>query len=82
MKIKKEELLLIQEQQKKLNELVNNIGLLESQKHGMLHDIAGVNKEVEDYKEMLEAEYEAINIDLEDGTYTNIEEDVEGNKED
>tara|TARA_R110000737_G_scaffold311601_4_gene320643 strand:+ start:297 stop:545 length:249 start_codon:yes stop_codon:yes gene_type:complete len=82
MKIKKDELLLIQEQQKKLNELVNNIGLLESQKHGMLHDIAGVNKEVEDYKEMLEAEYGAINIDLEDGTYTNIEEDVEGDKKD
>lgn len=82
MKIKKDELLLIQEQQKKLNELVNNIGLLESRKHGMLHDIAGVNKEVEDYKEMLEAEYGAINIDLEDGTYTNIEEDVEGNKKD
>ena len=82
MKIKKDELLLIQEQQKKLNELVNNIGLLESQKHGMLHDIAGVNKEVEDYKEMLEAEYGAINIYLEDGTYTNIEEDVEGDKKD
>ena len=82
MKIKKDELLLIQEQQKKLNELVNNIGLLESRKHGMLHDIAGVNKEVEDYKEMLEAEYGAINIDLEDGTYTNIEEDVEGDKKD
>ena len=82
MKIKKDELLLIQEQQKKLNELVNNIGLLESQKHGMLHDIAGVNKEVEDYKEMLEAEYGAINIDLEDGTYTNIEEDVEADKKD
>ena len=82
MKIKEEELKLIQEQQKKLNELVNNIGLLESRKHGMLHDIAGVNKEVEDYKEMLEAEYGAINIDLEDGTYTNIEEDVEGDKKD
>ena len=82
MKIKKEELLLIQEQQKKLNELVNNIGLLESQKHGLLHEIAGVNKEVEDYKEILEAEYGAINIDLEDGTYTEIKEDVEGNKED
>jgi hypothetical protein len=82
MKIKEEELLLIQEQQKKLNELVNNIGLLESQKHGLLHEIAGVNKEVEDYKEVLEAEYGAINIDLEDGTYTEIEKDVEGNKED
>ena len=82
MKIKKEELLLIQEQQKQLNELVNNIGLLESQKHGLLHEIAGVNKEVEDYKEVLEAEYGAINIDLEDGTYTEIKENVEGNKED
>ena len=82
MKIKKEELKTIQEQQKKLNELVSNIGLLESQKHGLLHEIAGVNKEVEDYKEVLEAEYGAINIDLEDGTYTEIKKDVEDNKED
>jgi len=82
MKIKKEELLLIQEQQKQLNELISNIGLLESQKHGLLHEIAGVNSEVEDYKEVLEAEYGAINISLEDGSYTEIEKDVEGNKED
>jgi vacuolar-type H+-ATPase subunit D/Vma8 len=82
MKIKEKELKLIQEQQKKLNELVHNIGLLESQKHGLLHEIAGVNKEIEDYKEVLETEYGAINIDLEDGSYTKIEENVEGNKED
>jgi hypothetical protein len=82
MKIKEEELKTIQEQQKKLNELVHNIGLLESQKHGLLHEIAASNKEIEDYKEVLEAEYGAINIDLEDGTYTKIETDVEGNKED
>ena len=82
MKIKEEELLLIQEQQKQLNELISNIGLLESQKHGLLHEIAGVNSEVEDYKEVLEAEYGAINISLEDGVYTEIKEDVESNKED
>ena len=82
MKIKEEELLLIQEQQKQLNELINNIGLLESQKHGLLHEIAGVNSEIEDYKEVLEAEYGAVNISLEDGVYTEIKEDVEGNKED
>lgn len=83
MKIKEEELLLIQEQQKQLNELVSNIGLLESQKHGLLHEIAGVNKDIEEYKEVLEKEYGAININVEDGTYTEIEkEDVEGNKED
>ena len=82
MKIKKEELSLIQEQQKQLNELIHNIGMLESQKHGLLHDIAGANKEIEDYKEVLEAEYGPIEINLEDGSYTKIEEDVESNKED
>ena len=82
MKIKEDELLLIQEQQKQLSELINNIGILETQKHGLLHDIAGTNKEIEDYKEVLEAEYGAINISVEDGTYTEIETDVEGNKED
>ena len=82
MKIKEQELKTIQEQQTKLNELVSNIGLLESQKHGLLHEIAGVNKDIEEYKEVLEKEYGAININVEDGTYTKIEkEDVEGNKE-
>jgi len=82
MKIKEEELKTIQEQQAKLNELVHNIGLLESQKHGLLHDIAGINKEIEDYKETLENEYGPVEINLEDGTYTKIEKNVEGNKED
>ena len=82
MKIKEDELLLIQEQQKNLSELINNIGILESQKHGLLHDIAEVNKEVEDYKEIMEAEYGAINISLETGEYTVIEKNVEDNKED
>ena len=82
MKIKEEELKTIQEQQKKLNELVHNIGLLESQKHGLLHEIAAANKDIEEYKTVLEKEYGAININVEDGTYTEIKEDVEGNKED
>tara|TARA_R100001463_G_scaffold124990_1_gene182243 strand:- start:291 stop:539 length:249 start_codon:yes stop_codon:yes gene_type:complete len=82
MKIKEEELKTIQEQQEQLNGLVHNIGLLESQKHGLLHDIAGVNKDIEDYKSVLEKEYGAININVEDGTYTKIEKDVESNKED
>ena len=83
MKIKEEELKLIQEQQKQLSELINSIGVLETQKHGLLHEIAGINKEVEDYKEILEKEYGQVNISLEDGAYTKIEkEDVEGNKKD
>ena len=43
MKIKEEQLKIIQDQQEKLNELIHNIGLLESQKHGLLHEIAKVN---------------------------------------
>ena len=75
MKIKEEELKVIQDQQQKLNELVHSIGLLESQKHGLLHDIAEVNKEVENYKQVLEKEYGSVNINLEDGSYTKIEKD-------
>jgi len=82
MKIKEEELKTIQEQQTKLNELLHNIGVLESQKHGLLHEIASANKDIEEYKTVLEKEYGAININVEDGTYTEIKEDVEGNKED
>ena len=82
MKIKEEELKLIQEQQKKLSELINNIGVLETQKHGLLHEIGAVNEDIEKYKEVLEAEYGAINISIEDGEYTVIEKDVEDNKED
>ncbi len=47
--------------------------MLESQKHGLLHDLAGANKDIEDYKEVLEGEYGAIEINLETGDYTNID---------
>ena len=75
MKIKEEQLTKIKDQQEKLNELIHNIGLLESQKHGLLHEIAKVNVDIEEYKQELEKEYGAININLEDGTYTKIEEE-------
>lgn len=76
MKIKEEQLNKIKNQQEKLNELIHNIGLLESQKHGLLHEIAKVNVDIEEYKQELEKEYGAININLEDGTYKEIEEEV------
>jgi len=75
MKVKEEQLTKIKDQQEKLNELIHNIGLLESQKHGLLHEIAKVNVDIEEYKQELEKEYGAININLEDGTYTEIEEE-------
>jgi vacuolar-type H+-ATPase subunit D/Vma8 len=72
-KITKEQLDKIVDQQKALNMMLSNIGVLESQKHSLLHQIAEVNKEIEDTKVELEKEYGAININLEDGSYTEIE---------
>ena len=77
MKIKEEQLKTIQEQQTKLNDLLNKIGVLEANKHGLLHEMAGVNQEIEKFKKELEKEYGAININLEDGTYTEINKQEE-----
>jgi archaellum component FlaC len=75
-KIKEEQLNKIQEQQTTLNKILNEVGYLEAQKHGLLHQFAGINREVEDLKSELESEYGAVNINVEDGTYTPIEEKV------
>jgi len=78
MKIKEEQLNKIKKQQESLNITIHDIGVLESQKHALLHDLAGVNKDIENLKKELEEEYGAININLEDGSYTEIEkEEVE-----
>jgi predicted nucleic acid-binding Zn-ribbon protein len=75
--ITEEQLEKITNQQKDLNALLTNIGILESQKHGFLHQIADVNKLIEEFKEELQKEYGAININLADGSYTEVEETKE-----
>ena len=77
MKIKKEQLEKITQQQEKLNSIITKIGYIESQKHGLLHELAGVNQDIEEFKKVLEQEYGSININLEDGTYTEIKEEQE-----
>jgi hypothetical protein len=74
-KIEDKELEKVVEQQKTLNEVLINIAVLETQKHGMLHKVATLNKDIEEVKNDLEGKYGAININLEDGTYTKIEQD-------
>ncbi len=76
-KIKTEELEKIIEQQTKLNKVLNDVGLLEARKHIMMGDMAGINKEIEDFKKVLEKQYGQVNINLEDGSYEEIKkEDV------
>ena len=82
MKIKEEQLNKIQDQQQKVSDYLNKLGFLESQKHALLHELAEVNKDIQDFKEVLQKEYGDVNISVEDGTYTKIEEDVKSDKKD
>ena len=82
MKIKEEQLKVIQDQQRELNAIMHEVGVLETQKHGLLHKFADLNKEVEDVKSELNKEYGEININLETGEYTEIEKELELSKVD
>lgn len=72
-----EELKQVKEQQSELGTVVNQIGQLEANKHSLLHKIAGINEGIEETKKQLEEKYGSININLEDGTYTEIEKEDE-----
>jgi len=75
--ITEEQLSTIKDQQQALSEVVHNIGLLESRKHALLHDLATINVDIEKTKKELEEQYGAINIDLETGAFTEIEKEEE-----
>jgi uncharacterized protein YoxC len=79
MKIKEEQLKQIQQIQNELKETLTSIGYLESQKHAFLHEIKSINERDAKMKEDIEKEYGAININVDDGTYTFIEDKVEEN---
>ena len=79
--ITEDQLKKIQDFQKDLNKLLNEVGFLEAQKTSVLGKFHEVNKETEDFKKELEEEYGSININLEDGSYTPIEKEEEEVKE-
>jgi len=74
-KISEEQLKTIKEQQNKTATILNELGFLETRKHALLHEVAALNDTINDYKSELEKQYGRVNINLEDGTYTEIEED-------
>jgi hypothetical protein len=75
-KITDEQLKLLQEQQGKLNEVLRTIGVLETQKSNVLKEVESISKEIDVTKKELEEEYGQININLNDGTYEDIVEEV------
>ncbi len=74
-KITKEELEKAKTQQEDLQKVILDIGVIETKKHAMLHQIADINTEIEELKKVLEQKYGHVNINLEDGTYTPVEND-------
>ncbi len=72
-KITKEELKQASKQQEDLQKVILDIGVIETKKHAMLHKIADINTEIEELKKVLEEKYGHVNINLEDGTYTEVE---------
>jgi len=73
--ITEEQLKTLQEQQGKLNEMLRTVGVLEVQKSNVSKEIEGLSKEIDVTKKELEDEYGQININLQDGSYTEIEKE-------
>ena len=76
-KITEEQLKQLQEQEGKKNAIKHDLGLLETQKHSLLHAFANIQEEQEKFKVQLEDEYGKINVNLQDGSYEVIPEQVE-----
>ena len=80
-KITDEELKSVQDQQMKLNTILQEIGVLETKKHAFLHDVANTNEEINEFKKSLEEKYGSVTINLQDGSFKPIEkEGVEDKK--
>jgi len=76
-KITKKELEEVTVLKKNLDGVITNIGVLETQKHALLHKVAEVNEKLANNKKELEDKYGSINIDLDTGEYTKIEKEEE-----
>ena len=73
--ITEEQLKTVQEQQAKLTERLRTLGVLDVQKQNVHGQISELSKEIEATKKELEDEYGQVNIDLKDGSYTEIEKE-------
>ena len=71
-KIKKAQLEKVTEQQNKLNELLRGLGVLDVQKQNIHTQVNEISVQIEATKNELEDEYGQVNINLSDGTYTEI----------
>ena len=74
-KITEKQLEKVNKQQTELSELLRSLGVLDVQKQNLHQKISDLSKVIEETKKELEEEYGSVNIDLKDGSYTDIEKE-------
>tara|TARA_R100000773_G_C4207418_1_gene107911 strand:- start:803 stop:1060 length:258 start_codon:yes stop_codon:yes gene_type:complete len=80
-KISKEHLKRLQSEQQAKATLIRDIGVVEAQKHELLHTLNNVMAKIKETTGELEKEYGKVNVNLEDGSYEAIEEEKPKDKE-
>ena len=73
-KVTKKELQDIRDNQDNISKLLSNVGKLEFQKNLTLVELEKINTKMENLKVKLEKKYGSVNIDLETGNVTPLEE--------
>ncbi|WP_341666101.1 hypothetical protein [Vibrio sp.] len=76
-KISEEQLKSLQEKVASIQNLNSQIGILEGQKHLLLHRAVTEQEELQKMQGELEQEYGKVSINMQDGTYEEIKEDQE-----
>jgi predicted nuclease with TOPRIM domain len=78
-KISATELTALQENISKLNQVHIELGRLENQKHKILHQINEIESMFDELQKELEEKYGKVNINIENGEFTLIDENDEKN---
>jgi len=63
----------LQKQQGEIRQALENVGALEAQKHGALHNLAELSRAADEFKKELEGEYGVVSINLSTGEYLPVE---------
>jgi len=74
-KLEEKELQVLKEQEAKKGAILHDLGVLDIQKHSLLHTYSVIQNQQEETKKELEEKYGKINVDLSDGSFTEVEEE-------
>tara|TARA_R100000734_G_C3291665_1_gene83417 strand:- start:2 stop:295 length:294 start_codon:yes stop_codon:yes gene_type:complete len=81
-KITEEQLTKVQDQVNRINKFQLEIGILESSKHALLHQVGAVQNEISETQAELEKQYGTADVNVQDGTINYSKENGEVNKKD